>query len=134
MKQRKWFWFAAPVLTIIVLGLVCYAFQASDGHADTTISVVKGPKAAEPLPIRQVVLFNSGVGYFQREGEVDGNARVELSFPVSDINDLLKSLVLQDAKGQIGTVNYDSSDPIEKILRSFAVDLTTNPTFGQILN
>ena len=51
------------------------------------------------LPIKQVVLFNSGVGYFQREGEVEGNARVDLSFPASDINDLLKSLVLQDLGG-----------------------------------
>ena len=65
---------------------------------------------------------------------MDGNARIELSFPVGDINDLLKSLVLQDPKGRIGTVNYDSSDPIDKILRSFALDLTANPTFGQILN
>src|SRR5439155_11595797 len=76
----------------------------------------------------------SGVGYFQREGEVDGNTRVQLSFLVGDINDLLMSLVLQDSKGKIGTVNYDSSDPIEKILRSFALDLTGNPTFGQLLN
>ena len=44
------------------------------------------------MPIRQVVLFNSGVGYFQREGEVDGNTRVELSFPVGDINDLVFNL------------------------------------------
>ncbi|MBI1831769.1 MAG: hypothetical protein HYR84_10000, partial [Planctomycetes bacterium] len=42
--------------------------------------------------------------------------------------------VLHDSKGKIGSVNYDSSDPIDKILRSFALDLTHNPTFGQILN
>jgi len=48
------------------------------------------------LPIGQMVLFSSGVGYFQREGAVEGNARVDLSFPVSDINDLLKSMVLRD--------------------------------------
>jgi hypothetical protein len=88
-----------------------------------------------PLPIRQVVLFNSGVGYFQREGEVEGNSRVDLTFPVGDINDLLKSLVLQDlGGGLISSVNYDSHDPIEKILRGFALDLNNNPSFGQILN
>ncbi|MCI0638547.1 MAG: DUF4139 domain-containing protein [Gemmataceae bacterium] len=95
------------------------------------------PKAVadSPLPIKQVVLFNSGVGYFQREGDVDGNARLDLTFPARDINDLLKSLVLQDlGGGKISSVNYDSHDPIDKILRSFALDLTANPTFGQILN
>ncbi len=87
------------------------------------------------LPIAQVVLFNSGVGYVQREGEVTGDARVELTFPTSDVNDLLKSLVLQDtAGGRIGAVSYDSQDPAEKILRSFALDLNQNPTYAQILN
>ena len=47
----------------------------------------------QQLPIGQVVLFTSGVGYFQREGTVEGTTRVDLSFPVQDINDLLKSMV-----------------------------------------
>jgi hypothetical protein len=90
---------------------------------------------ASPLPMSQVILFSSGVGYFQREGEVEGNARIDLSFPATDINDLLKSLVLQDLNGgKISTINYDSPDPIDRTLRSFALDLTSNPTFGQILN
>jgi len=88
-----------------------------------------------PLPIGQVVLFSSGVGYFQREGQIDGNARVDLSFPVSDINDLIKSMVLRDLDGgHISAVSYDSNAPIEKTLKSFAINLTANPTFGQILN
>jgi hypothetical protein len=95
-----------------------------------------GAKAADaPLPIRHVVLFNTGVGYFQHEGQVDGTARVELTFPAYDMNDLLKSLILQDGGGgKINSVNYDSYDPIEKTLRSFAIDLSANPSFGQILN
>ena len=87
------------------------------------------------LPIGQVVLFSSGVGYFQREGSVEGNARIDLSFPVSDINDLLKSMVLRDLNGgHISTVSYDSNAPVERTLKSFAINLTGNPTFGTILN
>jgi hypothetical protein len=87
------------------------------------------------LPIGQVVLFSSGVGYFQREGTVEGNARVDLSFPVTDVNDLLKSMVLRDLNGgHIATVSYDSNAPVERTLKSFAVNLTANPTFGAILN
>jgi len=90
--------------------------------------------AATQLPISHVVLFSSGVGYFQREGEVQGNTRVDLSFPVQDINDLIKSMVLQDTGGgQVAAVSYDSQAPLDKTLRSFAIDLTHNPTFGQIL-
>ena len=134
MSQRRRLWIVSTLHGTIAVGIVSYHFFATTGQADTSLLMDKKTKPSDPLPIRQVVLFNSGVGYFQREGEVEGNARVQLSFPVSDINDLLKSLVLQDAKGKVGTVNYDSSDPIEKTLRSFAIDLTMNPTFGEILN
>jgi hypothetical protein len=87
------------------------------------------------LPIGQVVLFSSGVGYFQREGTVEGTTRVDLSFPVQDINDLLKSMVLRDLDGgHISTVSYDSNAPVERTLKSFAINLTGNPSFGAILN
>ncbi len=86
------------------------------------------------LPVAQVILYSSGVGYFQREGEVDGTSRIDLSFPVQDINDLLKSMVLQDlGGGHISAVSYDSQAPIDKTLRSFAIDLTSNPSFAAIL-
>ena len=91
-------------------------------------------KPANPLPISKVVLFNSGVGYFHRSGMVEGDARVDLQFQATDINDLIKSMVLDDPKGIVLPLRYDSQEPIEKTLRSFAINLSTNPTFGQILN
>ena len=104
-------------------------------------AVVAAAAAAAPsetsvqLPIGQVVLFSSGVGYFQREGQIEGDARVDLSFPVQDINDLIKSMVLRDLDGgHISAVSYDSNAPVEKTLSSFAVNLSSNPTFGQVLN
>jgi hypothetical protein len=97
--------------------------------------VVNPTKPQAPLPLTEVVLFSSGVGYFQRDGEVLGNSRIDLSFPVGDVNDLLKSLVLQDfGGGQVSTVTYDSQDPTDKALKSFALDLTKNPSFAQLLN
>src|SRR5262249_47427533 len=74
------------------------------------------------------------VAYYQRSGEVDGNARIDLQFPAASVNDLLKSLILQDlGGGQISTVTYDNRDPVERTLRSFAIDLTSNPSLGQLL-
>jgi hypothetical protein len=106
------------------------------GVLGAAIPVVAQPKAASPeLPVTRIVLFSSGVGYFQRDGQVDGNARIDLPFATNNINDLLKSLVLQDqGGGQISTVNYDNRDPIEKTLKSFAIDLTGNPSMGALLN
>ncbi len=71
-------------------------------------------KPAVSLPLTRVVLFNSGVGYFSRSGDVEGDARVDLTFPETDINDLLKSMVLEDfsKNGRISAVSYDSREPI----------------------
>src|SRR5881396_1475240 len=87
------------------------------------------------LPIGQVVLFSSGVGYFQREGTIDGTQKVDLTFAAQDINDLIKSMTLRDIDGgHITAVSYDSNVPVERTLQSFAVNLATNPTFSAILN
>src|SRR5262245_48713611 len=92
------------------------------------------PGLAE-LPVTQVVLFSSGVGYLEREGQVDGNARIDLQFQAANINDLLKSLVLQDqGGGQVSTINYDNRNPIDMTLKSFAIDLTQNPSMAELLN
>jgi hypothetical protein len=109
--------------------------------ASSSPSIGERPSAARQaarsvqLPVTHVYLFSSGVGYFQREGEIEGTTNVNLSFPASDVNDLLKSLVVQDTGGgKITTIGYDSQDPVEKTLKSFSLDLTNNPTFGQLLN
>src|SRR5215218_3703260 len=87
------------------------------------------------LPIQRVVMFSSGVGYFQHQGKVDGDASVDLKFRVNNINDLLKSMVLEDrGGGQISTVTYGSRDPITKTLQTFSIDLTKSPTLGQLLS
>jgi hypothetical protein len=87
------------------------------------------------LPLSQVVLFTSGVGYFQRTGAIEGDARVDLQFPATDVNDLLKSLVLQDLNGgKVKAISYDGQEPVERTLKTFMLDLTGNPTFGQLLN
>jgi hypothetical protein len=107
--------------------------KASEGTAARVAAAT--PEASVQLPIGQVVLFSSGVGYFQREGAIEGDARVDLSFPTQDINDLIKSMVLRDLDGgHVSAVSYDSNAPVEKTLQSFAVNLSANPTFGQVLN
>ncbi|MFM7108109.1 MAG: hypothetical protein ACKOZU_05840, partial [Planctomycetaceae bacterium] len=46
----------------------------------------------------------------------------------------LKSMVLEDlGGGTVSTVSYASRDPITKTLGTFAVNLTDNPSLGQIL-
>jgi hypothetical protein len=114
-----------------LLGLASWAVGAEEDHGRPKDDD-PGPKAA--LPLAQVILYSSGVGYFQRDGQVDGRTELELRFKTEDINDLLKSLVVQDRDGgRVTGVTYGSRDPITKILKSFSIDLTSNPTLGQLL-
>ena len=93
------------------------------------------PPANTDVPVREVVLFSSGVGYFQHEGSVRGDATAELRFKTTQINDILKSLVLNDLDGgHVGVVTYPSQDPLEKTLASFQVDISDNPSQGDLLN
>ena len=123
--------------SLAAAALVCVAVTSSSvgkHREETKEASSKSPTAAQ-LPIGQVVLFSSGVGYFQREGSVEGTQRIDLTFPTQDINDLIKSMTLRDLDGgHISAVSYDSNVPVERTLQSFAVNLTGNPTFASILN
>ncbi len=87
-----------------------------------------------PLPITRVSMFTSGVGYFQHDGTVSGTEEITLTFSRKDINDVLKSLVIQDFDGGlVETVSYPSQDPLSRILNSFSLDLSDNPSLAEIL-
>src|SRR2546426_5020576 len=67
---------------------------------------------AQTLPIRRVILYSNGVAYIERRGTVTGHAEVSLSFKQSQVDDVLKSMVVLDlGQGRIGTVSYNSSAP-----------------------
>jgi hypothetical protein len=86
------------------------------------------------VPLSKVVLFNSGVGYFERRAEIEGDLRAELKFNVDDVNDLLQSMVLEDlGGGTISTVTYASKEPLARTLQTFGIDLADEPTLAELL-
>src|SRR5687768_15372783 len=103
-----------------------------------TCAVAQAPAArpaAADVPVKQVVVFSSGVGYFEHFGSVKGDGSTELRFQTDQINDVLKSLVLQDLDGgRAGTVTYPNQEPIDRTLKSFQVDITANPGLEDLLN
>jgi hypothetical protein len=81
------------------------------------------------------MLYTSGVGYFERSGDVDGDQSQTLLFPVGQVNDVLKSLVLLDAGGgTISPVTYAAQDPVDKELQAFSVNVSDNPDRATLLN
>lgn len=130
----------ASVVTYLAIA-ACVAAQppgdSDDQPADPPRPGGPAPKEAKAgdLPVTKVVMFSSGVGFFEHYGQVEDEAQVRLQFNVEDVNDLLKSMVVQDlGGGTVSTVNYESKDPITRTLKTFAIDLTENPTLGQLLS
>src|SRR5262249_31221688 len=76
------------------------------------------------LPISRVVLYKHGVGYFEREGKIDGDAVLPLTFKQSEVSDVLKSLTVLDLDGgHIASVSYDSTKPLEQLLAEVALSI-----------
>jgi hypothetical protein len=125
---------SALALAIAATTLTAHPLLAQDKAGDKAEAAATKPAGAE-VPVKVVVLFSSGVGYFEHIGPVKGDTSAELRFKTQQINDILKSLVLQDTGGgRVSTIVYPSQDPIAKTLKSFQIDITGNPSLAELLN
>src|SRR5260370_5090740 len=113
------------VLIVLCLSLLyCGAMSAQEKSAQTT-----NPKSAEAanearesanptaakLPVRRVVLYKNGVGYFEHLGRVRGSQDVHVDFTSAQLNDVLKSLTVLDLSGgRITGVDYNSEAPLAR--------------------
>src|SRR5438105_460451 len=103
--------------TLLLLVVVClfstnqFAQPRRSTRATQPKSLSNAP-SAQRLPIRRVILYSNGVAYIERHGTVTGHAEVDLSFKQSQVDDVLKSMVVLDlGEGRIGAVSYNSSAP-----------------------
>ncbi len=88
------------------------------------------------LPITKVVLFSSGVGYFEHRGPVTGDSVVSLPFALGEVDDALKSLVVTDGTGDQAaspSVSYPSQESLDRALKGFRVDLSGSPRVADLL-
>src|SRR5580698_8662851 len=82
-----------------------------------------GGIAAE-LPVKQVVLYKHGVGYFERAGELAPGESARLEFNAVEMDDVLKSLTIEEkGGGKISGLRYDSSEPLAHKLADFPFQL-----------
>ncbi len=118
-------------LLFLLLSLFALNTQAQNTQRRTRISELGASNST--LPIRKVILYSNGVAYIERRGLVNGNAEVSLSFKQSQVDDVLKSMLVLDlgkgtTKGRIGAVSYNSSTPASARMAEipFAISAATN--------
>jgi len=123
------------VILLSVIGLVSLSASGVAQEGRSQPPGFREVADAPVLPVTAVNLFTSGVGYFQHDGTVEGDAEITLTFSTDDINDLLKSLVLQDFDGgTVEAVTYPSQDPLSRILGSFSLNIADNPSLAELIN
>jgi hypothetical protein len=81
------------------------------------------------LPVLRLTLFSSGVGFFDHRGPVSGSAELLLPFHVNEINDALKSLIINDPCTS-PAVSYPSNETLSRTLKSLSFDLNGSSIFS----
>jgi hypothetical protein len=89
---------------------------------------------AAELPVRTVVLYKHGVGYFERAGSLASGESARLDFKAGEMNDVLKSLTIIDSGGKVTGVRYDSSIPLEQKLGEFPFRLADGQPLSAVLD
>jgi hypothetical protein len=92
--------------------------------------VAAGPAQAGDLALKRVLLSTGGVGLYEYEAEVEGDATVEWKAPLDEIDDILKSLVVFDDRGGVGGLDLPGPQPLAETFRNLpftAQDLRSTP-------
>jgi hypothetical protein len=87
------------------------------------------------LPIKRVVLYKNGIGYFEHLGRVRDNQEVTVSFTSGQLNDVLKSLTVLDLNGgRITGVAYGSAAPVERQLGDLRIPTDDKTSLAEFLS
>jgi hypothetical protein len=115
------------IIGTFVLALTVY------GSAQTPSPAA--PQGPDPLPVRRVVLYKSGVGYFEHLGRVRGNQTVTIDFTSGQLDDVLKSLTALDLDGgRVSGVSYNSEAGLDRRLGALRLPVGQQTTRTQFLS
>jgi hypothetical protein len=131
MCKERWL-----ILLPILCAALCSAQQKTDkpklGAAVARVS--EGNDSAR-LPVKRVVLYKNGVGYFEHSARVDGNQELGIDFTTSQLNDVLKSLTVVDlGEGRISSIRYNSIAPLDERLRALRLPFGEQITRSDFLS
>ena len=120
-------------MLVIAISAVHLVAQAPTKPKPDELAPATAPAAIKDLPVRKVVLYKNGVGYFEHAGSVTNNQRVTIDFTSPQLNDVLQSLtVLDEGGGRIAGVNYNSTTPLAEQLKTLSLGMTEDPTSTEL--
>jgi hypothetical protein len=78
--------------------------------------------AAQDLVLKRVMLSSGGLGYFEYEATVEGDATLKLTVSLQQVDDVLKSLVVYDDKGGVGGLSLPGREPLAQAFKDLPFD------------
>jgi len=96
--------------------------------------VIVAPAKASDLVLRRVTLSSGGVGYFEYEASVDGDATLSLDVPLDQVDDVLKSLVVYDNSGRAGEITLPGREPVTQSFADLPFDHSALASTTSLLN
>ena len=101
--------------------------------AAAVLSAVSLCAQANP-PLKNVVLYSSGVGMFVHNTTVNNEKTVTLSLSEAQLNDALKSLlILGDSGLLVKSVKYDGKDTLEQQFQDTQIKLSGQTSLISLL-
>jgi hypothetical protein len=114
-----------------LLVAIASAQQKPGAGPATNIAV----ESQERLPVKHVVLYKNGVGYFEHSARVRGTQDLNIDFTSGQLNDVLNSLTVVDlGGGRIGGVRFNSIAPLSERLKALRLPLSEETSRNDFLN
>ena len=88
---------------------------------------------AQDLALKRVMLSFGGMGYFEYEATVDGDATLKLTVSLQQVDDVLKSLVVYDDKGGVGGLSLPGREPLAQAFKDLPFDQESLGSPSQLL-
>ncbi len=122
---------------IVILVLCCIPFAAQTKNAPpkpAPLDRSTAPDSSSRLPVKRVVLYKNGVGYFEHTARVHGTQDLSIDFTTAQLNDVLKSLTAVDlGEGRVSSVRYNSIAPLDERLKSLRLPFGEQITQAEYL-
>ncbi|MCH8097805.1 MAG: DUF4139 domain-containing protein [Proteobacteria bacterium] len=97
-------------------------------------SVPGAAMGAEALALKRVMLSTGGVGYFEYEATITGNAELSLIVRLDQVDDVLKSIVVFDEKGGAASIGLAGREPLSQIFRGLPIKARDFASPAALLN
>ena len=117
-------------LMVLLAGIV-NAQQKPSGLSEPNVAA----ESQERLPVKRVVLYKNGVGYFEHSARVRGTQELNIDFTTAQLNDVLNSLTVVDlGSGRISGVRFNSIAPLSERLKALRLPLSEGTSRDDFLN